>query len=63
VPRFQNENEEIFSPLFSLEGAEESMSFVKMMGDMEELRSPLYTMFRKEASPGSNVLKIIKGNT
>ena len=61
VPRFQNENEEIFSPHFSLEGAEETMSFVKMMGEMEELRSPLYTMFRKESAPGSNVIKIIKG--
>lgn len=44
-----------------MEGAEESQAFVNMMNEMEDLKSPLYKMFKNEKDASSNIIKILKG--
>ena len=38
------------------------MAFIKMIDEMEDLRTPLFTIFRQGTSVGQNITTIIKGN-
>jgi hypothetical protein len=58
---FTNENDEKFQPFFTLEGAQEDVTFINMMEEVKALKSPFFTMFRKETCIGVKIIQLLKG--
>ena len=52
----------MFIANFTLNGAEEDFSFLEMMDEIANLKSPFFGMFRDEKTDGSILAQIISGN-
>ena len=59
--QLKNENNEIFTTNFTLNGAEEDFSFLEMMDEIAGLKSPFFGMARKEHAGGTIISQIISG--
>ena len=59
--RFQNENNEIFTTYFSLYGSEEGYTFLDMMKEISQLKTPFFSMMRTEHVKGTKIAQIISG--
>ena len=56
-----NENNEVFTTYFSLNGSEENSSFLDMMNEISKLKSPFFNMMKIEHERGSITSQIISG--
>ena len=56
-----SDRNEVFIANFNLNGAEEDFSFLEMMDEISNLKSPFFGISKKEHSGGSIIAQIISG--
>ena len=59
--KFKNETAELFTAPFTLEGSSEELTFIQMMNELNQLKSPFFGMFREEKTNGTTISQIIAG--